>query len=72
VVDPLKRTGGMQLTQTIVVNSKTAGTPQGTIYVFLMTNPPRDKGVDAHFGVRNATIGAIVAGQGKGDDFAKL
>jgi hypothetical protein len=38
--------------------------------VFLMTNPPRGKDVDPHFGTRNATIGDIVAGQGKGNDFA--
>lgn len=67
--DPKQRTGGMQLIRTIVVSHK-GGTTQGTIYVFLMTNPPRGKDVDTHFGVRDATIGDIVGGQGKGGDFA--
>ena len=34
-----------------------------------MKNPPRDKGVDTHFGVRDATIRDIVSGRGKGDTF---
>jgi hypothetical protein len=68
--DPKTRTGGMHLIRTIVVSRKD-GTTQGTIYVFLMIDPPRDKKVvDTHFGVRNATIADLVAGQGKGSDFA--
>jgi hypothetical protein len=68
--DPKTRTGGMQLVRKIVVSQKTGGKVQGTIFVFLMSNPPRGEKVDTHFGTRNATIGDIVAGQGKGDDFA--
>jgi hypothetical protein len=69
--DPKTRTGGMHLIRTIVVSQKTGGKVKGTIYVFLMSDPPRDKTkVDTHFGVRDDTIGDIVSGQGKGDDFA--
>jgi hypothetical protein len=68
--DAKTRTGGMRLVRKIVVSRKRGGAVQGTIFVFLMTNPPRGKDVDAHFGTRNATIGDIVAGQGKGNDFA--
>ena len=71
--DPKTRTGGMKLIRTIVVSRKKdpdKGKVQGTIYVFLMSDPPRDKGtVDTHFGVRNATIRDIVSGRGKGDTF---
>jgi hypothetical protein len=70
VKDSVARTGGMQLIRTIVVSHKAGGKAQGTIYLFLQTDPPRAKGVDTHFGTRNATIGAIVSGRGKGDDFA--
>ena len=71
--DPKTRTGGMQLIRTIVVTRKKdpdKGKVQGTLYVFLMKNPPRGTGVDTHFGVRNATIRDIVSGRGKGDTFA--
>lgn len=70
--DPKTRTGGMQLIRTIVVtkkNNPNKGQVQGTIYVFLMSDPPRAAGVDTHFGVRDATIGDIVTGSGKGDTF---
>ncbi len=70
--DPKTRTGGMQLIRTIVVSRKKdpdKGKVQGTLFVFLMKNPPRDKGVDTHFGVRDATIRDIVSGRGKGDTF---
>jgi hypothetical protein len=67
--DTRTRTGGMRLIRTIVVRRKN-GDVQGTIDVFLMTDPPRAKGVDTHFGVRDATIGDIVGGKGKADDFA--
>lgn len=67
--DPQTRTGGMTLVRTIVVTPKTGGPPQGTIDVFLMLDPPRDPGVDKHFGVRDATIGAIASGGGKTDTF---
>ena len=70
--DPKTRTGGMQLIRTIVVSRKKdpdKGKVQGTIFVFLMKNPPRAEGVDTHFGVRDATIRDIVSGRGKGDTF---
>ena len=70
--DPKTRTGGMQLIRTIVVSRKKdpdKGKVQGTLFVFLMKNPPRGTGVDTHFGVRNATIRDIVSGRGKGDTF---
>jgi len=70
--DPKTRTGGMQLIRTIVVSRKKdpdKGKVQGTIFVFLMNKPPRDPGVDKHFGVRDATIRDIVSGRGKGDTF---
>ena len=70
--DPKTRTGGMKLIRTIVVSRKKdpdKGKVQGTIFVFLMKDPPRDKGVDTHFGVRDATIRDIVSGRGKGDTF---
>jgi len=70
--DPKTRTAGMQLIRTIVVSRKKdpgKGKVQGTLYVFLMKDPPRGAGVDTHFGVRNATIGDIVSGRGKGDTF---
>jgi hypothetical protein len=70
--DPKTRTGGMQLIRTIVVSRKKdpdKGKVQGTIFVFLMKDPPRAEGVDTHFGVRNATIRDIVSGRGKGDTF---
>ncbi len=70
--DPKTRAGGMQLIRTIVVTRKKdpdKGKVQGTLYVFLMKNPPRGTGVDTHFGVRNATIRDIVSGRGKGDTF---
>ncbi|HZF07166.1 MAG TPA: hypothetical protein VFE33_00095 [Thermoanaerobaculia bacterium] len=70
VTDTAKRTGGMQLLRKIVVRHKSGGKEQGTIYVFLMSDPPRDKDkVDPHFGLRNASIGDIVSGGGRGDDF---
>jgi hypothetical protein len=69
--DPRKRTGGMRLIRKIVVSHKDGGKVQGTIHVFLMADPPRDKKVvDTHFGVRNATIDDLVSGRSKGDDFA--
>lgn len=68
--DTVKRTGGMELIRKIVVSRKDGGKDQGAIYVFLMTKPPRGKDVDPHFGVREATIGDIASGSGKGDDFA--
>jgi hypothetical protein len=68
--DPQSRTGGMQLVRKIVVSQKSGGKVQGTIYVFLMADPPRGEGVDTHFGTRDATIGDIAAGKGKGNDFA--
>ena len=67
--DPKSRTGGMQLIRTIVVSQKTGRKVQGTIYVFLELNPPGTTG-DKHFDLRNATIGDIISGQGKGNDFA--
>lgn len=70
--DPGMRTGEMQLIRTIVVTRKKdpgKGKVQGTLYVFLMKDPPRGTGVDTHFGVRNATIGDIVSGRGKGGSF---
>jgi hypothetical protein len=67
--DPTKRTGGMQLVRTIIVSHKTGGKIQGTIFVFLMLNPPGKSG-DKHFDLRDASIGDIVSGQGKGNDFA--
>ena len=67
--DPKARTGGMQLIRTIVVSHKTGKTIQGTIFIFLELNPPGTTG-DKHFDLRNATIGNIVSGQGKGNDFA--
>jgi hypothetical protein len=68
--DTVSRTGGMQLVRTITVTHKTGGAVQGTIYVFLMADPPRDKDkVDRHFGVRDATIDDIASSQGKGADF---
>jgi hypothetical protein len=70
--DPKTRTGGMQLIRTVVVSrmkDPNKGKIQGTIYVFLMDKPPRDAGVDEHFGVRDATIRDIVSGRGKGDTF---
>lgn len=71
VKDTVKRSGGMQLTRKIVVSHTAGGKPQGTIYVFFMADPPRGKGVDTHFGVRDATITDIASGGGTGDDFAK-
>jgi hypothetical protein len=67
--DPTKRTGEMHLIRKIVVSHKKDNKVQGTIFVFVMTDPPRAKGVDTHFGLRDATIGDIVSGQGKGADF---
>ena len=70
--DPKTRTGGMKLIRTIVVSRKKdpdKGKVQGTIFVFLMKDPPRAEGVDTHFGVRDATIRDIVSGRGKGDTF---
>jgi hypothetical protein len=69
VTDTVKRTGGMQLIRKIVVSHKAGGKNQGTIYLFLMANPPRAKDVDTHFGTRSATIVDIVSGGGRGDDF---
>jgi hypothetical protein len=69
VTDTVKRTGGMQLIRKIVVSHKAGGKNQGTIYLFLMANPPRGKDVDTHFGTRSATIGDIASGGSKGDDF---
>jgi hypothetical protein len=66
--DPKTRSGGMTLIRTIAVKRKD-GKTQGTIYVFLMSDPPRAKGVDTHFGVRDATFDAIVTGKGKGMEF---
>jgi hypothetical protein len=60
----------MQLIRTIVVSHKAGGKAQGTIHLFLIANPPRARGVDTHFGTRNATIGDIASGRGKGADFA--
>jgi hypothetical protein len=71
VKDTVKRTGGMQLIRTIVVSHMAGGKPQGTIYVFVMTKPPRANGVDTHFGLRDATIEDIASDGGKGDDFGK-
>ena len=70
--DPKTRTGAMKLIRTIVVSRKKdpdKGKVQGTIFVFLMEDPPRAQGVDTHFGVRDATIRDIVSGRGKGDTF---
>ena len=70
--DPKTRTGGMQMIRTIVVSrtrDPDKGKVQGTVFVFLMKNPPRGAGVDTHFGVRNATIRDIVSGRGKGETF---
>ncbi|MEK6337405.1 MAG: DUF4157 domain-containing protein [Acidobacteriota bacterium] len=69
ITDTVKRTGGMQLIRKIVVSNKADGKNQGTIYLFLMANPPRGKDVDTHFGTRSATIGDIASSGSKGDDF---
>jgi len=69
VTDTVKRTGGMQLIRKIVVSHKAGGKDQGTIYLFLMADPPRAKDVDTHFGLRSATIGDIASGGSKGDGF---
>jgi hypothetical protein len=69
---PDPKIGDLQLIRTIVVSrtkDPDKGKVQGTIFVFLMSNPKRDPGVDTHFGVRNATIRNIVSGRGKGDTF---
>jgi hypothetical protein len=67
--DTVSRTGKMELVRTITVTHTTGGAVQGTILVFLMGDPPRAKGVDTHFGVRDATLDDIASSQGKGADF---
>ena len=70
-MDP-KKGSEMQLVRKIVVTRTTdpdKGQVQGTIYVYVMPDPPRGKNVDTHFGVRDATIRDIAAGSGKGDTF---
>jgi hypothetical protein len=70
-MDPKKRSE-MQLVRKIEVTRTTdpdKGKVQGTIFVYVMQDPPRGTGVDSHFGVRDATIRDIAAGSGKGDTF---
>ena len=69
VTETLPRTGGMHLIRKIEIVHKGSGNVQGTLYLFLMADPPRAKGVDPHFGVRDQIMSDNVAAGNKGDGF---